>query len=729
MTCSVPNLHKRIFVCFLLLTGTVAIESRAAEQNPSSALPATVLTNAEQVHKLTREEAAKGQRVLIRGVITCALPDPIFNAAVVQDHTAGIYIDHWNPSLGPRPEVGGLVEIEGVTDPGEFAPRVHATRMTWLGTGQLPAPIQPYWDQLINGSLDTEFVEIEGVITTVRADGVTLLTHGGKINVLVYGPNGSTNGVELKPYEDALIRLRGCLFASWDRDTHEVDVNEIRMFTPEVTVVEPAPADPFTVIPNLVADLLQFDPQASGLRPVKVSGQIVLKHELEYLAKNGTNGFRLMEYFAMDGTNGFRFIPKENVSLGNGDLVEVVGFPSLTGPSPVLQEAIARKTDVAPVPAARTLDPTNLFLPENDAVRVRVDAMLLNLSDDRRTLELQAGLQRFIARLDGNLRAPVTEPASPDAIRVDVVDAPVGSRLELTGVYAGNGGNRTTRAEVASFELLLNTAADVRVLARPPFWTLPRLLTLVGALFGVLILALIWIRLLHHRVQQRTDQLQKEMQEHEQAEQQRTLAVERARIARDLHDDLGSSLTEITMLATTSPGLNLPADQAAERMETIAGKSRTLVNALDEIVWAVDPERDTLASVARYLASYTEEYLAGLHVACRVQIPNSSPNQVISGKVRHQLFLAVKEALNNAIRHSGATEINFRVRVAKDELLILITDNGSGFDTSGYSNGHGILNLRQRLEHLHGRCELESTPGVGTTVSLQLPLPISNHQI
>ena len=715
MTCGVPNLHTQILVCFTLLASAITVESRAAEQSPSSALPATVLTNAEQVHQLTREEAAKGQRVLIRGVITCALPDPIFNAAVVQDRTAGIYIDHWNPSLGPRPELGGLVEIEGITDPGEFAPRVHATRMTWLGTGELPAPIQPYWDQLINGSLDTEFVEIEGVITTVRADGVTLLTHGGKINVLVYGANGSTNGVALKPYEDALIRLRGCLFASWDRDTHEVNVNEIRMFTPEVTVVEQAPADPFTVIPKRVTDLLQFDPQASGLRPVKVSGQIVLKHE--------------GEYFAMDGTNGFRFTPKETVNLGSGDLVEVVGFPSLTGPSPVLQEAIARKTGVAPVPAARPLDPTNLFLPENDAVRVRVEAVLLNLSDDRRTLELQAGLQRFIARLDGNIRAAVPEPPSPDAIRVDVVDVPVGTRLELTGVYAGNGGNRTTRADVANFELLLNTAADVRVLARPSFWTLPRLLTLVGALFGVLILALIWIRLLHHRVQQRTDQLQKEMQEHEQAEQQRALAVERARIARDLHDDLGSSLTEITMLATTSPGLELPADQAAERMEAIAGKSRTLVNALDEIVWAVDPERDTLASVARYLASYTEEYLAGLHIACRVQIPNSSPAQMISGKVRHQLFLAVKEALNNAIRHGGATEINFRLRVANDQLLILIKDNGSGFDTSGYSNGHGILNLRQRLEQLHGRCELESTPGVGTTVSLQLPLPIPNHQI
>jgi signal transduction histidine kinase len=705
----------------MFLTWAVAVENRASEpteQSPAAsadlALSSTILTNAEQVHKLTREQAAKGLPVLIRGVITCALPDPEFNAAVVQDRTAGIYIDRWDPPLGPRPELGGLVEVEGVTDPGEFAPRVHATRINWLGTGQLPTPVQPYWDQLINGSLDTEFVEIEGVVTTVHPNGIALLTHGGKINVLVLNTSGSTNSIAFKPYEDALIRLRGCLFASWDAATHEVNVNEIRMFAPSVTVVEAAPADTFAVTPKHVADLLQFDPQASALRPVKVSGQIVLKHE--------------REYFAMDGTNGFRFIPKEPVNLGNGDLVEVVGFPSLTGPSPVLQEAIARKTDVAPVPPPRALDVTNLFKAENDAVRVRVEAILLNLSDDRRTMELQAGYQRFIARLDGDGRMTSAVPASPDAVRLHEINEPLGSRLELTGVYAGTGGNRTTGIDVANFELLLNTAADVRVLARPPFWTLPRLLTLVGALFGVLVLALVWIRLLHSRVQQRTDQLQKEMQEHEQAEQQRALAVERARIARDLHDDLGSSLTEISMLATASPGVKLPADQTAERMETIAGKSRTLVNALDEIVWAIDPERDTVASVARYLASYTEEYLAGLQVACRVQIPNSSPDQVVSGEIRHHLFLAVKEALNNAIRHGGATEINFRVRVLENRLLISITDNGSGFDTAGRSSGHGLLNLRQRLEHLHGRCELESTPGTGTTVSLQLPLPVpTNH--
>jgi len=719
MTCSVRNFHPLTTVYFTLLVWAVAVEGRTEESlatNQSAPLRVTsqslVLTNAEQVHRLSRKEAAAGQPVVIRGVITCALP--AFGAAVVQDRTAGIYIAHWNSSLGEPPRVGELVEVEGVTDPGQFAPRVDAVRISQLGTGELPLPVHPYWDQLVNGSLDTEFVEMEGIVTTVRTDGITLLTHGGKINVLIYGASGATNGVTLKPCEDALVRLRGCLFASWDAATHEVNVSEVRMYAPSVTVVEPAPADAFAVTPKRVTDLLQFDPQASALREVKVSGQVVQERE--------------GEYYAMEGTNGFRFIPKEPVTLRNGDLVEVVGFPSLTGPSPVLGEAVARKIGAASLPSARLLDADSLFRAENDAVRVRVKAVLLNLSADGRTLELQAGLQRFVARLDSDGRIATPPSASPGTSQLQDIDLPLGSRLELTGVYAGNGGNRTTDTEVANFELLLNSAADIRVLARPPFWTLPRLLVLVGALLGGLGLALVWIRLLHHKVQQRTAQLQQEVHDRERAEHQRALAQERARIARDLHDDLGSSLTEITMLATASPGLKLPAAEATERMETIAGKSRTLVYALDEIVWAVDPERDTLASVARYLASYAEEYLAGLKITCRVQIPNSFPKRVVSGEVRHHLFLAVKEALNNAVRHGGASEISFRVRVLEDRLWISIADNGRGFDTTGRSNGYGLLNLRNRLEHLHGHCELESAPGAGTTVSLQVPLPVSNNQ-
>ena len=507
----------------------------------------------------------------------------------------------------------------------------------------------------------------------------------------------------MNPDAGALVRLRGSLFASWDAATHKVDVRSIRMYGPSVTVIEPEPADVFGLVPKRVPDLLQFDPRASALRQVKVSGQVVQE--------------RQGEYFAMDGTNGFRFTPKETVFLEPGDLVEVVGFPSLAGPSPVLREALARKSGVAPVHDARPLSAEDLFRAENDAVRVYVEAILLNVSDDRRTLELQTGLQRFVARFDGS-----SEFNSRNPTHFKGVDLSPGSRLGLTGVYAGNGRSGATGSDVANFELLLSSPADIRMLARPPLLTLERMLVLVCALFGVLGLALFWIRLLHHRVQQRTTQLEKEVFVRKQAEQQRSLAQERARIARDLHDDLGSSLTEISMLATAGPGSELPPREAAERMEAIAGRSRILVNVLDEIVWAIDPERDTLASVIRYLASYAEEYLRGLKIACRVQISNLVPDSVISGEVRHDLFLTVKEALNNAVRHGAASEIGFQVQVQDGQLWISITDNGTGFDTKARTNGRGLMNLKDRIERLHGRCELESSPGTGTTVRIQLPL-------
>ncbi|HEV2454510.1 MAG TPA: hypothetical protein VGY98_09620, partial [Verrucomicrobiae bacterium] len=455
----------------LCLTVELAAEplSSNISASPIIALPGLVLTNAEQVHWLTRQQAGKRIPVLIRGVVTCALPG--FGAAVVQDDTAGIYIDHWSSSIGTPPQVGDRVQVVGVTDPGQFAPRVVASRIDRFGTASLPSPVRPYWDQLINGSLDTEFVEIEGIITSVRESSITLLTHGGKVNVMVFDTYGGTNDIALKPYEDALIRLRGCLFAAWDATNHEVNVSEIRMYAPSLAVVEPAPPDPYAIETKQVSDLLQFDPHASALRQVKVRGQIVQQQD--------------GEYFAMNGTDGFRFIPRESFAdpngpagklpaLTNGDLVEVAGFPGLTGPSPVLQEAVVRKIGVAPLPRARELNSTNLFQAQNDAVRVRVEAVLLNVSDNQRTLEMQAGLQRFVARIHGDGRAAL----------------PLGSLLALTGVYAGNGGNRTAGIEVANFELLLDSVSDIQVLKIAPFWTLPRLLILIGALVGVLCLAI-----------------------------------------------------------------------------------------------------------------------------------------------------------------------------------------------------------------------------------------------
>src|SRR5437867_3813054 len=163
---------------FVLCVGTMvagSVRTEAAEAAPgnppappASQGPLSVLKTAEQIHLLTREEAARGHRALIRGVVTCLVPEA--RAIVLQDSTRGIYIDGLSPALGPFPRLGELLEIEGITQPGYFAPCVHSQRITRLGEGPLPQPIHPAWDQLINGSLDTQYVEIQDLVTDVHTN-------------------------------------------------------------------------------------------------------------------------------------------------------------------------------------------------------------------------------------------------------------------------------------------------------------------------------------------------------------------------------------------------------------------------------------------------------------------------------------------------------------------------------------------------------------------------------
>ena len=162
----------------------------------------------------------------------------------------------------------------------------------------------------------------------------------------------------------------------------------------------------------------------------------------------------------------------------------------------------------------------------------------------------------------------------------------------------------------AAFELLLNSPADIVVLSQPSWWTLQRLLGLVGVLLLALTSTGVWITQLRRQVEQRTTQLQREIHEREQAERERALEAERARIARDLHDDLGSSLAEIAMLAKSRPlARDVQADFSIV-LDAITDRARGLIAALDVIVWAVDPEENSLQSLADYFSGFADEYLS-----------------------------------------------------------------------------------------------------------------------
>jgi signal transduction histidine kinase len=666
---------------------------RRVERMDADNEPLPVLATAEAVKHMRREDALRGYPVKIRGVITWSGG----SGAVIQDATMGVFVDEFKTEDSSAQRVGEFWEIEGRTT-AQFSPMVRAVRAVRLGEGSLPDPVQATWDQLINGTLDTQFVEIQGVVTAVGGTGLSLLSRGGEVHVLFPEKRAS----ELKPYENALVRVRGCLWAVKDEVSHAIKIGEVQMHDASIEVDHAAPADPFAAPLKRPPDLLLFDPQASPFQRVLVAGQVV--HEREG------------DYYLMDGTNGLRFTLRTPAPVRIGARVQVAGFPALgSGPALMVREAVLRTTGQSPLPAPRILSQDTPFSKGYDSTRVRTRAQLVSLGLVRQdqVLGLQMGSCTFVARLNANC-------GFLEAV-------PVGSRLELTGVYVGRGGGRIADSDVDSFELLLNSPADVLVLARPPWWTIKRMLVMVALLAGVLVIAFVWIRLLQRQVELRTVQLRNEIEERERFERRHAIEEERSRIARDLHDDLGSSLTEISLLADAGAGRPPSLEKALKRFRTIESRARRIVGALDVIVWLVNPEKNQLQFLVSYLVSYAEEYVSAAGIACRVRVPASVPQLFFPAEVRQSLFLAMKEVLHNVVRHSKATEVMLEISLNDQELGITISDNGCGFDISTPAEGNGLHNLQKRLTDLGGRCDIAAQPGKGTRLSLLVPLPQVNE--
>jgi signal transduction histidine kinase/ligand-binding sensor domain-containing protein len=207
-------------------------------------------------------------------------------------------------------------------------------------------------------------------------------------------------------------------------------------------------------------------------------------------------------------------------------------------------------------------------------------------------------------------------------------------------------------------------------------------------------------------------------------EQQNALHRERARIAKDIHDDLGASLTQIAFLGELAQQDRAEPEKASERVERISLTARQAVKSLDEIVWAVNPRNDTLAHLIDYAAQHALDYLRVAGVRCRLDLPEQVPVHEVSTDIRHNLFLAMKEALTNIAKHAQATEVWLRVKIADAALVVIIEDNGRGFSARSDAPGaDGLRNMDQRLAAIGGTCEIESEPGTGTRVRMQVPWP------
>jgi ligand-binding sensor domain-containing protein/signal transduction histidine kinase len=256
------------------------------------------------------------------------------------------------------------------------------------------------------------------------------------------------------------------------------------------------------------------------------------------------------------------------------------------------------------------------------------------------------------------------------------------------------------------------TGATLAITVEPPFWRKPwfigiSVLVFLGTLGGIIYLI-------------STVKLKRQLRV---AQQKELIEKERARIARDLHDQLGANLTQVALLGEMAEAdKNLP-DEIELHAQQISQTARITTHALDEIVWAVNPSNDTLEGLANYACKYAQEYLALAGLRYRADVPANLPASDIPPEVRHHVFLAFKESVNNVVKHAQASEVWIRLRLSPGGFILEIEDNGRGLGNSPASqNRNGLRNMRKRMEDIGGEFTIAPVANGGTIVRLTVPI-------
>ena len=482
---TVPLLGQR-FLTLLLAAFTLVglgwsgVDVRAQHIQPEQKrLP--VITNVEQIRQLTPDQAALGYPVRLRAVVTYygGKGWELF----VQDSTGGIYVD--GPDQDFPVQAGQLVEVEGFVSPGGYAPEIIHPRARVLGQAPMPRARRVTVEHLMSGRDDSEWVEIEGVVRSVKQNEqrvvLTIATGSGRLEAFLLGSSES----EAAHLVDARVVLRGACGGIFNQKRQLLAV---QLFVPSpafVRVAEAAPADPFALPVRPLRTLLQFAPRGTGAHCVRVQGTVTLARPARTL-------------FIRDMSDSVYVRTSQETPVQPGDQVEVVGFPSAGEYTPILEDAIFRKIarglppQPVPIGVAQALDGSF------DAELVRLEGRLVNITGPANdpVLVFQSHTTIFEVQMRG---------AEPEARLPKLA---VGSRVQLTGICSVNvDENRRPQ----SFRLLLRSPQDMVVLERPSWWTLRHTLGVVGLMAGLILAALAWVNLLRRRVGEQTATIREQL--------------------------------------------------------------------------------------------------------------------------------------------------------------------------------------------------------------------------
>jgi signal transduction histidine kinase len=666
-------------------------------------------TPIEAIRRLNPQQLSARPHVKIRGVVTELV------GAFIQDESAGIQVTFPANESRKLTEPGLFLEVEGWGGLGDGGnPILSADRITVMGRGKLP-PAQRVSPSQLSGGVDAQWIELEGVVRATDGAHLLMICGGREITASV----GDGAAAQVNRLVDAYVRVRGVAVTALDEQGKVQGTHLLIPALGHIEILE-EPLAPASLPVQPIGKLLGMSGPRERFHRVRVRGTVSLQDRQRLFVSDESGS--AMAVFKQEVVLDARFGRTRwlfwrlaaGASAGShppdefkpGDRVEVIGFPETRGYSPLLTEVSVRKLG-----GQDRLTPNDIT--ENRLADGRLDSSLVSFAGELRG---QSALGEHLI-LTVNWKERMLQVLVPSNL-TQVARIALGSQLQVTGVCQSD---QAPYAElgyrVAAVRILTRAADDIVVLSRPPWWTVRRALGVIGIMAVLMLAASVWIKQLRRQVEERTAQLAEEIRRREQTERQRALEQERARIAKDLHDDLGANLTQIVFLSQrVESSRNEP--QGAQRwLELIPATARRTIQSLDEIVWAINPRNDTLESLANYLSQFAQEHLNLAGIRCVLEVPMVLPAISMTAEFRHNLVMAAREALQNVVTHAGAISVQVSLRLTEETLEIEVLDNGRGFDPGNVTGeGDGLLNMRRRLEDLGGRLELCSAPGQGTRI-------------
>jgi signal transduction histidine kinase len=675
----------------------LCVFSVSGVRGESGVLPTVVLTNAQQIRHLTSAQAARSLPVRLHGVVVDE-SQPHERALILADQTAGIYLLAATNLFAPYHR-NDLLEINGVTIPGEFAPCVLTTEVQKIGTAPTPAARIVTYQQLITGALDAQLVEIAGVVRQCwpaepNSDiwSIVLASDGGTFPVRLSLPQ------DQRVQEDAEIRIQAvCLYQFNQKRQVLNPVLQVPRGVP-VQVEKPQPADPYAVPLQSSASLLQFTPDTPYGHRVHVRGTVTYFQPGVLL-------------WIRDDSSGLRIQTRQQDSLRAGDEIDVLGFPGYGSSTPLLEDAIYRKSGGKTLASPfRLANPSEAYDHQDDLVTI--DATLIDIHSivDGLALSLEKSGVVFKAVLK----------RSPNALSRP--DWAAGSLVRASGICTVMYDDARPVMGVwhpQSFQILLRSPGDLTIIKKPPWWTAKHIILLLG-IVAVVSLAASGAVMFHARRRLDEQAHRRAMAEAEFA----AILTERNRLAREIHDTLTQGLT------ATSVQLQLVEKHANGASEMMLGHLNTsqqlVLNSLEEArnsIWNMRSQVLETGDLTGALTGILKQMADGTETNTKIEVTGNARR--LSPVIENNLLRLGQEAVTNAVKHARAKNIKLTLDFGPKQLSLTVIDDGCGFDAANprwTKGGYGLVGMRERATELLGDLRIRTAPNQGTEIHLTVPL-------